>query len=280
MRVVERSVTRNQTLEHYLVLCRHSEAQGRRYLTTVTLGTGLCVHRITTRTPRPDEQRLIAGRTKPDFASYGCITIFFAVVPGLLLSKFGGWLGGFISADVSTYGQWIGGAIAAIIFVSLLVSFIPHERRRRQRASQDHSAQIVQDIHVTEPRVIEIALINDSEPILAFEIGDKKILYLQGQWLRDDATYGADLLEGDACEEFINGLPEPHSFPSTEFTVSRFPNSGEVVGILVAGRYLAPEAEVEALKSEYEFGDSELFEGSLDDIAGVLAREHERRKSR
>ena len=81
-------------------------------------------------------------------------------------------------------------------------------------------------------------------------------------------------------DEFFNGLPTPNSFPSTEFTVSRFPNSGEVVGIRVAGEYVAPECEVEALKSEYEFGNSELLDGLLDDIAGVLVREHERRKSR
>ena len=238
------------------------------------------MHTIATRKPTPEEQRLIAGRTKPDIASYGCITSFFAIVPALLLGKLGGWLGRFISPDASTYGQLLGWLLAVIIFVAVLVTFIPYERRQRQRASQDHEAQIIQDIHVTEPRIIEIGLINDNEPILAFEIGENKILYLQGQWLRDCATYGAEPLEGDPHDEFVNGLPEPHSFPSTEFTVSRFPNTGEVVGIRVAGSYLAPATEVEALKPEYEFGDSELLDGSLDDIAGVLAREHERRNAR
>ena len=196
------------------------------------------------------------------------------------LGVLGGWLGGFISPEASTYGNWIGWSAAASLFVYALVTFIPYERRQRQRASQDHETQIVQDVHVTEPRVIEIGLINDNEPILAFEIGENRILYLQGQWLRDDATYGAEPLEGDPYEEFLNGLPAPYSFPSIEFTVTRFPNSGDVVGIRVAGGYLAPEIEVEALKSEYEFGDAELLDGSIDDIAGVLAREHERRNAR
>src|SRR5207302_1862391 len=96
--------------------------------------------------------------------------------------------------------------------------------------------------------------------------------FLQGQWLRDPGTYGTEGPEGDPFDEFINGLPAPHSFPSSEFAVSRFPHSGEVLGIRVAGKYAAPQAVVEALKPEYEFGDSEVLDGSFEEIAGVLAR--------
>jgi len=237
------------------------------------------LHTITSRTPASDEQRLIAGRAKVDFASYGCITILFAILPAYLLGNVGGWLGGFISPEAATYGQWVGWGLAAIFFVAVIAAFIPYERRQRQRAAQDQQAQIIQDIHVVEPRVLEIGLVNDNEPILAFQIGENKILYLQGQWLRDYGTYGVEDSEREPYEEFLNGLAAPHSFPSTEFTLSRLPNSGEVLGIRVAGRYLAPGAAVEALKPEYEFADSELLDGSLDDIAGVLALEHARRKA-
>jgi hypothetical protein len=48
-------------------------------------------------------------------------------------------------------------------------------------------------------------------------------------------------------------------------------NSGEVLGIRVAGRYVAPGATVEALKPEYEFADSELLD--------VLVRAHARRNA-
>jgi hypothetical protein len=130
---------------------------------------------------------------------------------------------------------------------------------------------------VSNPQVIEIGLISDNEPVLVFDIGDQKLLLLQGQWLRDEATYSAPALEGEPHEEFLNGFPEPHSFPSTEFTVARLPHSGQVLGIRVSGRYLAPEKTVGALSSEYEFGDSELLEGPIDEIDEVLAREHARR---
>jgi hypothetical protein len=237
------------------------------------------MHTITTRSPSPTEQQLIAQRTGPDWASYGCIILFFAIVPAYLLGKLGGWLGGFVSEDASAYGRWIGWLLAGVLFVSAIISFMPYERRRRQRASRDREEQIVQEIHVVEPRVIEIELISDNEPILAFDIGENKILFLQGQWLRDYETYGTNRPEGDPLEEFINGLPAPYSFPSSEFTLTRLPHSGEVLGLRVAGRYVAPQAVVEALKFEYDFADSELLDGSLDDIPGVLAREHERRRA-
>jgi hypothetical protein len=237
------------------------------------------MHTIATRPPSPTEQRLIAGLTKPNVASWGCLAIIFGIVPALLLGALGGWLGGFISDEASTYGQWIGWILSAILLVSVVFSFFPFERRMRRRAARDQQDRIVQEIHVVEPRVIEIGLINDNEPILAFDVGSNKILFLQGQWLRDAGTYGTDGPEDDSGDEFINGLPAPHSFPSTEFTVSRFPHSGEVLGIRVHGKYAPPQSVVEALRFEYEFGDSELFDGSLEEIASLLAREHEQRKA-
>jgi hypothetical protein len=238
------------------------------------------MHTITTRSANPEESRQIATRTGPDFASYGCLCIFFGVIPAYLLGTLGGWVGSFHSGDAAAYGRWIGWLLSAVLCVSAFAWFLPYERRLRRRAARDDHARIIQEIHVVNARVIELALISDNEPILAFDIGDGKILYLQGQWLRDPNTYGAASLEGDPIEQFINGLPTPHSFPSSEFTVSRFPHSGDVLGIRVVGAYAAPQAVVEALKPELEFGDSELLEGSLDDIAAVLVREHERRRSK
>lgn len=237
------------------------------------------MHTIVTRRPTSDEQQVIENCTRPDIASYGCLTLLFGIAPTLMLGALGWWLGGVISPLASKYGAWIGGVTPVVGFVFVLVRFQRVERRQRRRAWHDLAAQTVQEIHVTDARVLEIGLINDNAPILAFDIGGNKILYLQGQWLRNGETYGAQPLEGDPYDEFINGFPEPHSFPSTEFTITRFPISGEVVGIRVAGKYLAPAAEVEALRREYEFGPSEVFDGSIDDIVSVLAREHERRKA-
>jgi hypothetical protein len=144
----------------------------------------------------------------------------------------------------------------------------------RARLAEDADAGIVEEIAVCDPRVIEIGLISDDEPILAFDIGEEKVLFLQGQWLGFESTYDAPELTGDAYEEFVNGLPEPYSFPCNAFTVLRFPHSGLVLSIRVSGPYLAPEKTVEALRPEYEFRQSEVLDGRLDDIGEVLAREH------
>jgi hypothetical protein len=121
---------------------------------------------------------LIAGRAKPDIASWGCLVIFLGIAPVYLLGELGGLLGGFISDDASAYGQWIGWFLAALLFLWTVATFLPHERRLRRRAAQDERERIVQEIHVVEPHVVEISLINDNEPILAFDIGNNKILFL------------------------------------------------------------------------------------------------------
>ena len=78
-------------------------------------------------------------------------------------------------------------------------------------------------------------------------------------------------------EDFETDSSPPPSFPSSEFTIVRFPLL-DVLRIDVSGEYRQPEAIVGAMKREYGFGRLEIFDGSLDEIAGVLAREHARRQ--
>jgi hypothetical protein len=236
------------------------------------------VYTITSRKPTAEEKKDLAARAKPDVASYGCMSVL-GVGTAWVWGKIGGWLGQFISPRASTIGQWLGWIAGAAPLVCLLAVFIPYDRKQRRLASRDHEAQTVTDIHVIHPRVMEISPIGNTAPILAVDIGDDTILYLQGQWLLDYEVYGANGSGGEQHEHMLNGLPAPYSFPSTEFTISRYPHSGEVIGIHVAGEYVAPEAEREAMEREYQFRSSELFSGSLEDIAEILAREHERRKA-
>jgi len=237
------------------------------------------MHSITTRQPTSEERQVLVAKDRPDIASLGCLLVFFGIVPGFLLSKLGSWAGSLFSPQAANYGRWISWVFGLGLFITTLAIFIPYERRRRMRTRQDTAEQMVQEIAVSEPRVFEIGLISDNEPILAFDIGDKKILFLQGQWLREPQTYGAPPQTDDPEEQFLNGLPRPYSFPSSAFTVTRLPHSGRVLRIRVQGDYLAPERTVEALRREYNFNDSELFSGALEDIAAVLAENHARRVS-
>ena len=237
------------------------------------------MHTITTRAPTADESRAINNLAGFDFGSYGCLTIFFGIVPVYVFGVIGGWIGGFTSPEAAQSGRLIGWIVAVTLFVVVLTKFSRFERGRRRLARQDRELQQVQEIHVVNPRVVELTALTDNEPVLAFDIGDDQVLFLQGQWIRDEATYGMVPVESDdAQEDFLNRLPPPHAFPSTEFTVTRLPHSGSVLGIRVSGEYIHPGTPVVAMEMDYAFGDSELFAGTLDDIAGVLQREHQRRQ--
>jgi hypothetical protein len=237
------------------------------------------VHTISTRAPTLKEQQVIYTLMKPDYASFGCLVVLSGGA-AWTFGKIGHWIGSFFSENVSTYAQWVGWIAGVALGIPILVALIPYGRRQQKLATRDRETQLVQEIHVIDPRVIEVAMVGNIGPNLAIDIGDEKILYLQGQWLYDCDIYGAESPENDEGDELFNGLPAPHSFPCSEFTISRLPNSGEVLHIRVAGNYLPPETPVEALKPEHRFQPSELFKGSLDDLAGVMQREHATRKAR
>jgi hypothetical protein len=235
------------------------------------------MHTITTRAPTADESRVINRLAGFDFANYGCLMIF-GILPVYVFGMIGGWVGSFNSPEAVQTGRFIGWVVAVIAFISALTIAIPIERRRRRRAQRDLDSQQVQEIHVVNPRVVQLCALTDNEPILAFDIGSDQILYLQGQWLCDPASFGAEYVEDDdALDDFVNRLPPPHAFPSSEFTVTRLPRCGEVFGIRVSGEYIDPGPEIAAMELHYEFSESELFTGSLENIADILNREHSKR---
>ncbi len=231
------------------------------------------MHTITNRAPKPDELRVIQAQAKPDVASFGCLVLMFGILPGFLLGKLGAWIGRQSSPPLTAEYHLAGWLIGFLVFVFALFKFLPYQRHRRKRARSDASELTVQEISVTNPRVFELFLVDENEPILAFDIGDDKILYLQGQWLRDAETYGAVCdSNSDPEENIVNGLAAPFSFPSSAFTLTRLPHSKRILKIIVQGAYLPPEKKTDALRQEYDFRDSELFEGQLEDLTNILAR--------
>ena len=168
-------------------------------------------------------------------------------------------------------GLIVGVAIGLILCAVSIVNFRPYEKQFRLRAQADLKAGIIQELSVSARAVATISSLNGLEPVLAFDIGDDQILILQGQWLWDGGIYEAEPLIGDSYEEFFNGFPEPNSFPSTEFMISRFPISGEVVRIRVSGAYMAPDEVRAELTSMHDFGMSELIPGSFQDIPSAIA---------
>ncbi len=237
------------------------------------------MHTLTIRKPTPEEQQTIAARAKPDFASVGCLVIFVAG-PAWLLGKLGHWLGGMITPEAAKYAQWIGWAITFAVYTPFVVSIFRYGRRQRKLAQSDHEDQLVQEIHVTNARLVEVAMVGNIGPNLAIELNSESVLYLQGQWLSDNSVYNAPIPENDDGDEKFNGLPSPHAFPSTEFTLIRLPNSGEVLQIQVSGEYVHQEPAVKALQQHHRFQPSEIFSGQVADIAQIMEREHASRQRR
>jgi hypothetical protein len=235
---------------------------------------------ISLRPATAEEQIEIINQTRQGILTYGCMIVFLGGL-GVGVGGIGHWVGSFISEEASTIGLWVGLGFGALMLACIIISFIPYERRTHKAAVKDAEEQLVQEVVVSACRVIEIAMTGNCE-MLALDTGVDQILFLQGQWLLDPKTYGAEEVAAELVDEkeelyvdeYWNALPPPYSFPSTEFTVTRLPNSGVVLGIRVTGTYFAPEKIVDAMKPEYEFNDSELFAGELDSIKEVLEREH------
>ncbi len=237
------------------------------------------MYTLLSRPPTKAEGDIIVGQTKQTLADFGCLGIF--LIGGIFAyGAIGGCMGGWISDDAGTIGQWSGWGFGCVLSLLVLIWAIPHHRRLQATWVQDKEQWRVEEITVSDARVIEIGLISNRAPILAFQIGEGKILFLQGQWLLGPDIYDAPIGANEEWDEFMNGLPEPFAFPSTAFTITRLPNSGSVLKITATGRYLVWEKVVEALRAEFEFRDSEMLEGNIDDIAEVLRQEHTRRSSR
>jgi len=237
----------------------------------------MMTHTLTLRPVTDRERALIAKEARPDLVGWGCLIVLFGPAPVWALGALGHWLGSYVGEAAAEYGQYLGWGLAAVIFLYVAAGCYRYERAYLRRARADAAAQQVQEVRVRDPRVVEVALINDNEPILCFDIGDKRLLYLQGQWIRNPWVYGAGNCNVEPVEETVNGLPGRLGFPNTEFTVTRLPNCGRVLEIRLAGEYLPPERTLDVLKPEYQFGHSELFEGELDDLGAILADQHRRR---
>ena len=117
--------------------------------------------------------------------------------------------------------------------------------RSRARIREDFANGTVEVLAITGAVPLNVPAMHSSvDPAFAIGLEGDRTLLLLGQWLSDPATFGrtrTDLTrDDDAGDAFANGLPPPCAFPTGAFTVHRFPVSGDVVRIELAGEYIAP----------------------------------------
>jgi hypothetical protein len=188
----------------------------------------------TTRPATADELAVLMARSEQRGA-FGCLSALlvpFAVL-ALVLGLRGGWV---IGAGIL--------ALGAILVGGLAVAFLRHRTPIRGRARQDHAAGTVEVLAVTGAAPLSITAMHSSvDPAFAFEIDGGRTLVLLGQWLREETTFGGTRdapADADAGDAYANALPPPNAFPTSAFTVHRFPISGEVLRIQLTGPYVQP----------------------------------------
>src|SRR5829696_5971052 len=115
-------------------------------------------HTITSRPATDSERARINQEARPVVPSYGCLILFFGIVPAVGLGWLGARLGSRIGPGAAQWGRFIGVIIGALTLIIALSSYIRFERRMRARARRDVETQAVEELFVSNPRVIQISL--------------------------------------------------------------------------------------------------------------------------
>lgn len=226
---------------------------------------------ITTRAPTDAERERIARLTRPDAGSYGCLLIMFGSLPLAVLLVAIAALTGLVPPPTITVWIILGSGFVLTMWalVYVLIGYRRFESRQREKAARDVRRMQIQEIEVRTQRAAEIVPSDENGPILAIDLSDKALI-LQGQWLYDNAIYGAPRSRDD--HDTFNSLPEPHAFPSTHFTITRLPKSGAVLAISVLGDTITPDTSDAVISQHLDPQESRLLDATFDDLPGALAR--------
>jgi len=193
---------------------------------------------------------------------------------GYLLGRIAGWVGEgtrLFSSNIAVRFVLTLGIVAGVAFSFLwgkrALALVALAKRELQKGE----AEV---IHVQDCRYFQQDERNDEGPTLYFDLGDRKLLALRGQWIFDEQIYGASRKAGDEndSEGPLNGLEAPYAFPSTEFTLHRLPTLGTVLKVEVQGRYLKPERTFSQRSgASMRVPNSQILDGTLEEIAARLS---------
>jgi hypothetical protein len=152
--------------------------------------------------------------------------------------------------SVAPYLHWSLVAIAIPPGVRVSYLLLRSFRVSAAEAERDISKGLVEVIQVRDPVYVEQAEYEDEGPILFFDIGNNKILFLSGQWLYDQSP----------------------PFPSTQFTIHRSAVLGRVFKIDASGERLQPQRTLPCSSVPVSnLRESELLDGSLNDLPAAVA---------
>jgi len=182
------------------------------------------------------------------------------------------WLLSRMGIDIAPYVRYLLPMLIVAFVVYSLVSFRRYAKLEAALLKADFESQQIQEIHIENAPVIQVEAVSDKLPVVCFDIGDNRLLFLWGQWLTEPETYGmtGNFEDTDEDETHLNYIRDPYGFPSTKFVIVRAPNSGFVFKIEIKGSYLSPSKIARALKVGYDLGDSELLVGNIEELPQLL----------
>lgn len=230
--------------------------------------------RITRRAPRPDEAAAL--RAKLLGSGWGLtwrLAVYAILIPPPIFALA---IGGI--AELFDPGGFWGGVVAgfivsAMICVAFCILTLRDDLDRRSHFRRHYDKFVLEDIHVILPEVFTLSTYGAvPSPTIVVQLDARQILFLSGPWLLDPQTYGVAPAAVAERAPTFNGLPMPHAFPNTQFTVTRLPDSGEVLAIRVAGVYLDPGPPANVRVGQYSGPASELLSGRWEEAEEIATR--------
>jgi hypothetical protein len=174
-------------------------------------------------------------------------------------------------------GGVLGVALAALAMAGLLRSWRRFMSPIRARIKEDLANTQVEVLAISSAQVLNVPATHSSvDPTFVIELEGNRVLILLGQWLAEMATFGGkidDSQQDDTGHAYANGLPPPWAFPTSAFTLHRFPWSGEVLKIELKGPYVAPvEIGVSVDLVQINDAPSRIVEGTVADLPAAVQR--------
>lgn len=164
-------------------------------------------------------------------------------------------------------------AVLLWILVSCMTELTQHFRRDIALVRADQRLGEVEVITVSGAQPVQLPAPAEAIDLaFAFALPGNRTLVLAGQWLGYPPSFGVswdDLQSSDTGGDYANELSPPCAFPTSAFSVHRFPASGVVVRLNLHGDYVAPATCVAQLDLDLLLSGAEsmVFDCAVEDLA-------------
>ena len=195
-----------------------------------------------------EERRILENLIRDGGRSFFLVEFLISIVLGLVFVALMRRVAGYVSLDIPV--EW---GVPTGLFLGCLIGIIWKVRLRRGEASsnKEYCADLeggeTELLEVDVHGVVKLEEFEDEGSGYFLDVGDSRILFLQGQYLYD--------------------LEEEKRFPNRKFDLRRAPNSKLVFDLKCRGEPLFPLRTLDPEKVEVAVPpDGTVFEGLLEEI--------------